>query len=201
MSDTRTPVVAISLSGSRRSFSLTVGRGGCCQRGWDAGPSAAPRVRGAPGPPCAGVYDPRDFSGKVRATHSHQGSWLCLLILTHTSPQAWRAPPCDGPTRRSRRPCPEVHAPDPVRAAASRRARPSPPLDLDSYDKGGDGWLRHERNRLSARRPFPTVSPTLAKRLEGNAPSPALGACGGRSGSPLPSSHGFCFQRQGDWWT
>lgn len=201
MSDTRTPVVAISLSGSRRSFSLTVGRGGCCQRGRDAGPSAAPRERGAPGPPCAGVYDPRDFSGKVRATHSQQGYWLCLLILTHTSPQARRAPPCDSPHEEVPTPLSRSARPRPCEGGSKRRARPSPPLDLGSYDKGGDGWLRHERNRLAARRPFPTVSPTLAKRLEGNAPSPALGACGGRSGSPLPSSHRFCFQRQGDWWT
>lgn len=52
-----------------------------------------------------------------------------------------------------------------------------------------------------ARQPFSTVNPTPEKRLEGNAPSPALGAYRGRSGSLLPSSHRHCFQRQGDWLT
>ena len=48
MRETRTPVVAISLSGSRRSFSLTVGRGDRCQRGGTGVPAGPGLSSGFP---------------------------------------------------------------------------------------------------------------------------------------------------------
>lgn len=186
MSDTRTPVVAISLSGSRRSFSLTVGRGGCCQRGRDAGPSAAPRVRGAPGPPCAGVYDPRDFSGKVRATHSQQGYWLCLLILTHTSPQARRAPPCDGPHEEVPTPLSRSARPRPCEGGSKPEGAPLPTT--------GPRLLRQRRRRLAPPRKEPALStaalpdcePDAGKKTGRKRTQPGPGRLRGALGFPTP---------------